>query len=78
MRYGMPVVTTSVGAEGIDGAEEILAVEDEAKTFAERVAQLYHDEQELAKRSAASLEYVKTHFSPENAAEVVGPEFDME
>lgn len=78
MRYGMPVVTTSVGAEGIDGAEEILAVEDEAKTFAERVAQLYRDEQELAKRSAASLEYVKAHFSPENAAEVVGPEFDME
>lgn len=77
MRYGMPVVTTSVGAEGIDGAEEILAVEDDAKAFAERVAQLYGDERELAKRCKASLEYVRMHFSPENAAEVIGPEFDM-
>ena len=78
MRYGMPVVTTSVGAEGLDGAEEILAVEDDAKAFAQRVARLYCDEQELSKRCMASLEYVRVHFSPENAAEVIGPEFDME
>lgn len=78
MRYGMPVVTTSVGAEGISGADSILTVADSAEEFAQKAASLYQNGEELAARSAASYRYIRENFSPENARQIVGPDFDME
>lgn len=77
MRYGMPVVTTQIGAEGIAQADEILSVADNAEEFAKRVAALYQNPEELDARSAASRQYIREHFSPENAVRVIGSEFDM-
>ena len=77
MRYGMPVVTTQIGAEGIAQADEILSVADDAEEFAKRVAALYQNPEELDARSAASRQYIREHFSPENAVRVIGSEFDM-
>ena len=37
VRYGIPLVTTSVGAEGIPDAESVMAIADDAQTFADRV-----------------------------------------
>ncbi|WNX84095.1 glycosyltransferase [Agathobaculum sp. NTUH-O15-33] len=78
MRYGMPVVTTSVGAEGISGADSILTVADSAEEFAQKAASLYQNGEELTARSAASYRYIREKFSPENARQIVGPDFDME
>lgn len=77
MQYGMPVVTTSIGAEGIAGAENILLIEDDAQVFAEKAAALYLDAEELQHRSSASTQYVRGTFSPESVIRVIGEDFDM-
>jgi GT2 family glycosyltransferase/ubiquinone/menaquinone biosynthesis C-methylase UbiE len=44
MQAGIPLVTTSIGAEGIPEAESIFAIADEGKEFAKAIDQLYRDE----------------------------------
>lgn len=78
MRFGTPVMTTSVGAEGIKGAESILDIADETADFVEQLAALYQNEAELVRRSKASYQYIRDNFSFENAKKVIGPEFDLE
>lgn len=77
MRYGVPVVTTAVGAEGILGAEEILRIADTPLDFAKAAAELYGNSQVLADVSRMELAYIKKNFSPENAVSVIGEDFDM-
>lgn len=77
LRYGIPVVTTSVGAEGIENAESVMLVEDDAKALAEKIVRLYHDGDALAKMSADGVEYIKKNFSPRNAIEIIGEDFGL-
>ena len=78
MRFGLPVVTTGIGAEGITGAESILTIVDDAETFAEKTAELYKNDELLQRRSEESFQYVLDHFSPQNAKKIICSEFDME
>lgn len=75
MRYGMPVVTTSVGAEGIIGAETILCIGNKAKVIARNVVKLYLDKNALQDMSARSYEYIKKNFSMESAWNVIEEDF---
>ena len=77
MSLGMPVMTTSIGAEGIAGAENILCVEDDAKLFAERLAKLYNDADDLGRRSRDSIAYIRDNFSSKKVEQVIGQDFDM-
>ncbi len=66
LSFGLPVVTTSIGAEGMglkDGKTMLLA-EDEDK-FVQKVIQLYHDRQLWQKLSANGMELIKERFSPQ-------------
>jgi len=68
MSYGVPVVTTSVGAEGmelIDGENALIA--DDPDEFAEKLVLLYNDENLWSKLSKNSIENVKKNFSFEVA-----------
>lgn len=75
MEFGIPVVTTSVGAEGIAEAENILAIEDDAQAFAQRVAALYHDEEALCRMSSQGCAYIQSHFGTENARNTIREDF---
>lgn len=75
MKFGIPVLTTSVGAEGILGAENSLAVEDDPQAFADRLCSLYEDESALRAMSAASCEYIRTQYGPENAMNLIKEDF---
>ncbi len=44
---GAPIVTTSVGSEGIPDVEKVLLVKDQPDEFAETVVELYKDEKRL-------------------------------
>jgi glycosyltransferase involved in cell wall biosynthesis len=70
MRRGLPVVTTSIGAEGLllTHGENVL-VADDAVGFAEAIVTLYRDEALWTRMSAASLRHVAEHFSEERAME---------
>jgi GT2 family glycosyltransferase len=67
MYRGLPVVTTSIGAEGITDNNDVIAIADDEKTFAHKVIHLYNDEQLLIKRSQAGIEFCKLYFSEEYA-----------
>lgn len=75
MKFGIPVLTTSVGAEGILGAENSLAVEDDPQAFADRLCSLYEDKSALRAMSAASCEYIRTQYGPENAMNLIKEDF---
>lgn len=75
MRYGIPVVTTSIGAEGIEGAEQILCIEDDVQIMTERFVALYNDEAELQRMSEESIEYIRDNFSEESAWRIIEKDF---
>ena len=77
LRYGIPVVTTSVGAEGIENADDVMLVEDDAKALAEKIAALYRDKDALTAMSVGGVEYIKKNFSPKNAIEIIGEDFGL-
>ncbi len=63
MSYGLPVATTSVGAEGMHLVHRKNAmIADTAEEFAKSILELYHDELLWNQLSQASLENIETHF----------------
>lgn len=68
MSYGLPVVTTSIGAEGFgitDGYHAMIA--DEIDNFSEKVIQLYQDEELWNNVSNNCIEYIKLNYSFEKS-----------
>lgn len=73
--HGLPVLTTSVGAEGIPDADCIMRIEDSAERFAELIKALYDDIPEQKRMRDAARTYIKTHHSMEAAWEVIREDF---
>jgi GT2 family glycosyltransferase/glycosyltransferase involved in cell wall biosynthesis/SAM-dependent methyltransferase len=70
MAHGLPVVTTSVGAEGMgleDGVNALVA--DTPADFAERVLRLYQDKALWHRMRAEGVRHIETHYSPAVACE---------
>ena len=78
MCYGLPVVTTSVGAEGIPESERCLAIADSSEAFARKIVGIYRDSGKLTEMSDESFRCVQEYFSPERAKSVLLSAFDME
>jgi GT2 family glycosyltransferase len=73
MSYGVPVVSTSVGCEGMflnDGQDVLIA--DEAEAFADAVCRLYTNEALWNQLSAGGLKNVEQYFSFEAARQALG------
>jgi glycosyltransferase involved in cell wall biosynthesis len=69
MAYGLPLVSSSVGAEGSGLANGIFAfVTDQPEQFAEDVIRLYHNGDMWLEFSRRSLEIVQDNFSAEVVA----------
>ena len=75
IRYGIPVVTTSVGAEGINKAEDILCIADQSDELAGEIVSKYQDKEYLQQVSLKSYEYIRNNFSQQNAWNIVGDDF---
>ena len=72
MAHAIPVVTTTVGAEGMflrDGEEVLIA--DAAEEFAAAVVRLYRDPELWRRLSANSHAHVERHFSPRVVSRLV-------
>jgi len=64
--YGLPVVTTTMGAEGMglaDGTNALIA--DDPQEFARQVTALYSDEALWNRLSAGGLDYVLENYAPD-------------
>ena len=73
--YGTPMVTTTVGIEGIKGAEKFMEVADEPEQFAQKVLALYNDNNRLVKTVEDYQEYIKTHNSIDAVWNIVKDDF---
>lgn len=71
MAAGIPVVTTSVGAEGLQHGAEEMIVADDAQSFADAVVRLSENSAEWERYSAGARRGA-LHFSPE----IQGRQFD--
>lgn len=66
LSYGIPVVTTTIGAEGLNLRDgETVSIADDEESFADAVVQLYQDRRLWRKRAEAAREHILRQFSPE-------------
>ncbi|MEG2870756.1 MAG: hypothetical protein RR875_04305, partial [Clostridium sp.] len=75
---GAPIVTTSVGSEGIPGVEDVLLIEDTPERFAQAVIELYTDSTRLLEISEKTQTYIKEHFSVDAVWNVVKEDFESD
>ncbi len=72
MSHGLPVVTTSIGAEGmgiVNGENALVA--DTPDEFAEQVYQLYTDDNKWIKISESGKNLIKDNYSKEKVGEII-------
>ncbi|HEX8130079.1 MAG TPA: glycosyltransferase, partial [Pyrinomonadaceae bacterium] len=72
LSYGLPVVTTSTGAEGFgltDGVEALIA--DEPGEFAAAVVRAYREEDLWERLAEHGYRHIEKYFTPEVVAEVI-------
>ncbi|MEW6419174.1 MAG: glycosyltransferase family 4 protein [Nitrospirota bacterium] len=70
MSYGLPTVTTTIGAEGLGLENDNNAfIADSPEEFARRVIELYKDGETWNKISKNSFMWMKNNFTPEVAKE---------
>ncbi len=72
---GAPIITTTIGAEGIPQVEDVLLVEDEVEAFADAVVSLYQDEHACRELSRKTQRYIREHFSVDAAWKVIEEDF---
>ena len=63
IQAGVPVVTTTIGAEGIPAAEQVLAVADTPTALAETIDRLYRGAAECEHRVAGYAAFIDQYFS---------------
>ena len=72
---GLPIVSTSIGAEGIQDAEELLNVADTKEGFASKVIELYNDVDRLRDISIKASGYIRQRHSIEAVWSIVEEDF---
>ena len=65
MHAGVPVVTTSVGAQGLPGLDQVCDIDDTAAGLAEATLRLLRDDAAWMVRARQQTDYVASHFSLE-------------
>lgn len=63
MRFGLPIVTTSVGAQGLSAAQHAITVADDPQAFADAVLDLLRNDERWRQTSAEQLSYVRKNYS---------------
>lgn len=67
---GLPVVTTSIGAEGINNSNNAITISDEPQQFADSVINLYSNAEIWAEKSQKSKDVVANNYSYEAAEKI--------
>ncbi len=72
LAYGLPVVTTSIGAEGMGFTAGVeLLVADAPAQFADAVARVYQDRESWQRLSDRGHAFVEKHLSPRAVGEII-------
>ncbi|MDA0631375.1 MAG: glycosyltransferase, partial [Proteobacteria bacterium] len=73
IQFGVPLVTTTVGAEGIPDAERVMAIADDASAFATAIAEALDASPES---SFTSKSWIEKYFSAEKAEAAISALID--
>ncbi|PXV91456.1 GT2 family glycosyltransferase [Lachnotalea glycerini] len=73
--HGIPVVTTSVGAEGIKNSQDVLEIRNSEEDFAKCVIKLYQDNKELTNIAHHMQEFIKEYFSIDAVWKIIEEDF---
>lgn len=73
MGRGIPVVMTSVGAQGLPGAESFAVVEDDAQKMAEAILRAAANPVEAVARASLALDLIEARFSTNSVKRLLGP-----
>ena len=63
MRYGVPIVMTQIGAQGLHGLPASMPVHDDPTEFADAVTALLAEDSRWLRQSADQVDYAERHFS---------------
>ena len=63
MAAGVPMVTTSVGAQGLPGIEDCIVVADDAQAIADAVVALIKDRTRASALVVTGHDYLREHYS---------------
>ena len=77
MHKGVPVLTTSIGAEGIPQAEDCMCVSS-IDEYGASVIRLYEDGDELSRMSSSARLLIREHFSVQAASDAILDDFGGE
>lgn len=69
--YQIPLVTTSIGEEGISDKEGAFIAEDDAKKMTELISSLYTDYKKLREMSDGGIELIRNHYMLSEAERVL-------
>lgn len=75
MYNGVPMVTTTVGAEGLKGIEQFVEIADEPEEFAGKVLSLYNDNSRLVETVNNYQQYIKENNSVDAVWNIVADDF---
>ena len=73
LAMGLPVVTTLIGAEGIEDPDECILIGDDSQTLAEQVIRAYRDDSLWRSLSSAGQAFIAEHCSSAVVVERLGP-----
>jgi glycosyltransferase involved in cell wall biosynthesis len=71
MHNGLPLVSTSIGLEGIKAVDHIIKAQDTAEGFAAEVISLYNDSDKLRDLSQRGAEFIEDNFSLNNTVQLM-------
>ena len=69
--YQIPLITTTIGGEGLDTTMGNMIIEDDADKMAECICNLYEDYAALQKMSCAGVEFIQKYFTEDEARRVL-------
>ena len=75
--YQVPLVTTTIGAEGLSCTEGNMIVEDDADRMAETICNIYEDYDRLKRMSDAGVEFIQKYFTATEAERVLRLDMDI-
>ena len=75
--YQIPIITTSIGVEGLDNSFGALLVEDDALKIAQLICSIYTDFEKLKKISDSEKVFIEKYFTTEKAKEILQKEINV-
>ena len=71
----IPIVTTSIGGEGLDNSTNAFIIEDDAKRMSEIIIELYTNFTKLKEMSDSCRIFIQKYFLKETAKEILMKDF---